>query len=257
MSEPSRPAQLAASPHVADESCYIRLNHDSLHELAAPVNQLRPLMDLIQRKCQSQGDADCEALFGFLASASDRLEHLVSALRNHVRIVAHSEPFRYFDCTEIITSALSAMRETLNESTALVTHDSLPLVYGDPNQLRHVFRALIENSCKFHGENETHIHIAATTEENGWLFSVRDEGIGIDPRYKSRIFSVFKRLNNDVPGVGSGLALADGIIQRHQGKIWVESQPGEGATFFVWLPKPADLAPEPTVDPSASRKKEL
>jgi chemotaxis family two-component system sensor kinase Cph1 len=128
----------------------------------------------------------------------------------------------------------------MRENAALVTHDPLPVAYGDPNQIWQVFHALIENSFKFCNGAAPRIHIGGATQGSGWLFSVRDNGIGIDPRKNRRIFSVFKRLNNDCPGAGMGLAIANGIIERHRGRIWVESQLGDGATFFFWLPKPAE-----------------
>jgi signal transduction histidine kinase len=147
----------------------------------------------------------------------------------------------------------------IQENQAVVTHDPLPEVLGDETQLVQLFQNLIANAIKFHGKKKPKVHISASltnrsslpiNEAGGswglrgdvWLFSVRDNGIGIDPRYADRIFIIFQRLNDRTkyPGTGIGLALCRKIVQRHGGQIWVESSPGAGATFFFTLPPKGD-----------------
>jgi light-regulated signal transduction histidine kinase (bacteriophytochrome) len=126
----------------------------------------------------------------------------------------------------------------LEESGGRVEHTDLPMVHGDPTQLRQLFQNLIANAVKFHGEREPHVCVTATPSGTFWTFAVRDNGIGIEPQYLERIFVLFQRLHTraDYPGTGIGLAICKKIVQRHGGRIWLESQPGQGTTFFFTLP---------------------
>jgi light-regulated signal transduction histidine kinase (bacteriophytochrome) len=232
----------AAGEAVRDE-WGIPLTSDSLHDLVGPVNQMRSMADLIHRKQRAHFDEDTEALFGFLQAASDKLENLFTGMRTYLRIVGQSVPHRQFDANAALDAALATLHESLDRSEARVTRDPLPEVYGDPNQISYAFASLIENSIKFRTQRRPEIHVSVQ-QKNGWLFSVCDNGIGIDPRHHDRIFAVFRRLNNEMyPGSGVGLAIARRIIERHGGRIWVESQLGQGATFFFRLPGTAGQAP--------------
>jgi light-regulated signal transduction histidine kinase (bacteriophytochrome) len=168
----------------------------------------------------------------------------MSGLRTHTRIVGRCQPARDLGANAILASATVMIQQAITESDALVTHDDLPEVYCDPTQICFVFASLIENSIKFRSEQRPEIHISARLEQNDRvLFSVRDNGIGIDPKYTERIFGVFKRIHNDAyPGAGIGLPIAKRIVERHGGRISVESQPGHGATFFFTLPNGASGA---------------
>jgi light-regulated signal transduction histidine kinase (bacteriophytochrome) len=229
-----------ASAELADDGASVQLNADALHDLVGPINQMRAMADLILKRNRGKLDGDTETMFGFLQASSDRLENLLSGLRTHMRIVGRCEPYRHFDANAIFAGALATIQQAIDGNEAVVTHDSLPEVYGDPNQICYIFASLIENSIKFRSQCRPEIHIAAAPQENGWRFSVRDNGIGIDPRHSERIFGVFKRIHNEAyPGTGMGLAIASRIVQRHGGRIWVESQLGHGATFFFTLPRAA------------------
>jgi chemotaxis family two-component system sensor kinase Cph1 len=154
-----------------------------------------------------------------------------------MRIVGRREPYRHFDSATILTGALAIMQQAIERNEALVTHGPLPEVFGDPNQICHLFSSLIENSIKFRSQCRPEIRVNAVPLENHWLFSICDNGIGIDPKNSDRIFGVFKRVHNDAyPGAGMGLAIAKRIVELHRGRIWVESHLGEGATFLFALP---------------------
>jgi chemotaxis family two-component system sensor kinase Cph1 len=142
------------------------------------------------------------------------------------------------DCNRIVDEALTNLQAMVNESQAVVTHDPLPTVKADEGQLRQLFQNLIGNAIKFHGEQPPLVHLSAERREREWLFSVRDNGIGIDPEYADRIFVLFQRLHTraEYPGTGIGLAISKKIVERHGGRIWVRSQLGEGATFSFTLP---------------------
>jgi light-regulated signal transduction histidine kinase (bacteriophytochrome) len=235
-SGPHFPTPRPAGGKLADDDYCVQLNADSLHELLGPVNQMRSMADLILRKYRGMLDADAESLFGFMQDSSDRLQNLLSGLRTYTQIVGQRQPYRRFDANAVLAGALATIQQTIAQNDALVTHDPLPELYGDPNQICYIFASLIENGIKFRSECRPEIHVAAIPHESDWLFSIRDNGIGIDPRHSDRIFGVFKRIHNEAyPGAGMGLAIANRIVERHGGTIWVESQVGLGATFFFSL----------------------
>jgi chemotaxis family two-component system sensor kinase Cph1 len=134
--------------------------------------------------------------------------------------------------------ALANLRKRISETGAIITHDPLPTIMADPTQLMQLFQNLIGNAIKFRSDKVPEIHVGASRLEDEWLFSVRDNGIGIDPQFSDRIFVIFQRLHtrDEYPGTGMGLAICKKIIECHRGRIWVESQLGEGATFYFTIP---------------------
>ena len=235
--QPSRPANGVA---VEDDGA-VRLNSDALHDLVGPMNQMRSMADLLLKKHRGQLDDETEALLGFIQAASDRLQKLVAGLRRHTRIVGQRQPARMFDANAILAGAIALVEPAVQQNQAQVTHDVLPEVYGDPTQITHVFASLIDNSIKFRSEQPPRISVRATTNGRAWVFSVSDNGIGIDPKHADRIFAVFKRVYNDAyPGAGMGLPIARRIIEGHGGMISVDSHLGQGATFSFTLPMPGN-----------------
>jgi light-regulated signal transduction histidine kinase (bacteriophytochrome) len=232
---PSRPANGVA---VEDDSA-VRLNSEALHDLVGPMNQMRSMADLLLKKHRGKLDDEAEALLGFIQTASDRLQNFVAGLRRHTRIVGQRQPARTFDANAILAGAIAMIQPAIEQSQAEVTHDLLPEVYGDPTQISYVFASLIDNSIKFRSEQPPCIYVRATIDGKAWVFSVSDNGIGIDPKHADRIFGVFKRVHNDAyPGAGMGLPIVKRIIETHGGTISVESHLGQGATFFFTLPMP-------------------
>jgi light-regulated signal transduction histidine kinase (bacteriophytochrome) len=151
----------------------------------------------------------------------------------------HGKPFEPTDCAIIMERTLVNLKVAIEESNAVVTHDPMPTVTADDVQLNQVFQNLIGNAIKFHSEGtQPEVHIGVAQRETSWVFSVRDNGIGIDPQHFERIFMVFQRLHNHqaYPGTGIGLAVCKKIVERHGGRIWVESELGKGTTFFFTLP---------------------
>jgi len=143
------------------------------------------------------------------------------------------------DAGEALRRALINLRAAIEESGAAVTHDPLPVVRGDDSQLAQLFQNLIGNALKFRSASVPRIHVSAREDKDHWEFAVRDNGIGIDPQYFERIFMVFQRLHNkdEYPGTGIGLAICKKVVDRHGGRIWVESEPGKGTAFRFTLPK--------------------
>jgi chemotaxis family two-component system sensor kinase Cph1 len=219
------------------EECCVRLNSDSLHDLTSPVNQIGTVAELLFRKYRGASDEEAETLFGFLQSSANRLQILLAGLRTYIRVAGSPAACRLCDGNSLLAGAQASIQVKIDESGALVTHDPLPQLYCDPDQVGYAFASLIENSIKFRCERRPEVHVSATSAENKCVFSFRDNGIGIDPRHQDRIFGLFVRVQNDAhPGAGVGLAVTRHIVEQHGGRIWVESQPGQGATFFFNMP---------------------
>jgi len=145
-------------------------------------------------------------------------------------------------CSRVLKRALGNLEVAIMESKAIIEHDHLPKIMCDGLQLTQVFQNLINNAIKFRNEQTPHIRITTKEEGDEWVFSVCDNGIGIDPKYAERIFIVFQRLHNrsQYPGTGIGLAICKKIVERHSGRIWMESQLGKGTTFYFSIPKRGD-----------------
>jgi light-regulated signal transduction histidine kinase (bacteriophytochrome) len=157
------------------------------------------------------------------------------------------------DSSAALIDSLASLAEAIRESHATVTYDSLPEVYMGEAHLQLIFQNLIGNALKYRGQDAPRIHVSACRQGAVWRFSVQDNGIGIDPRYKEKIFGIFKRLHHDesYAGTGIGLAICQRLVERYGGRIWVESEVGKGATFFFTAPQHAQPVRSATVQPSA------
>jgi light-regulated signal transduction histidine kinase (bacteriophytochrome) len=156
------------------------------------------------------------------------------------------------DAKEAVHSSLVTLATPIREAAAVVTTDELPVVHMGDVHLQQVFQNLIGNAVKYRSDLPPLIHISARLTGGMWCFSVQDNGIGIDPEYKEKIFGVFKRLSHDRPysGTGIGLAICQRVVERYGGRIWVESEPRKGATFYFTIPQRADVARSATADAS-------
>jgi light-regulated signal transduction histidine kinase (bacteriophytochrome) len=218
--------------------CCVPLDSRSLHDLIGPVNQMCSLADLILAKYRGSLGGDAEALFGHVRSAADRLQNLLNGLRTYTRVIGSRSPYRHCESEGLLAAALAQTGAAIDESNAVITHGRLPTLHCDPNQMTYAFASLIENAIKFRGQSRPEICISARSEDDHWIFSFRDNGIGIEPLHQDGIFGVFRRVHNDgYPGAGMGLPITRRIVEGHGGRIWVDSQPGQGSTFFLLLPK--------------------
>jgi light-regulated signal transduction histidine kinase (bacteriophytochrome) len=149
------------------------------------------------------------------------------------------------DADAVLRVALENLQAAIRDAGAEVTHDPLPTVWADATQLIQVFQNLIGNAIKFHGDAPPRVRVSATLNGDDWVFAVADNGIGIDPQYFDRIFVIFQRLHSGdrYPGTGIGLALCQRIVQRHGGRLWVESTPGRGATFYFTMKRQGGSRP--------------
>lgn len=212
--------------------------HIVSHDLQEPLRMVTSFLDLLARRYQDRLDADADEFIGYAVDGANRMQTLIRDLLTYARVGTRGEPLKPTDSKAVVDRILSYLQLTIQETAATVTYAALPTVMADETQLGQVFQNLIGNALKFRGTEPPRIEISARRQGDMWAFSVRDNGIGIDPRQAERIFQIFQRLHTreEYPGTGIGLALCKKIVERHGGQIWVESQPGQGATFRFTLP---------------------
>lgn len=208
------------------------------HDLQEPLRMVGSFTQLLAQRYRGKLDAEADQYISFAVDGSKRMQALIQDLLVFSRLGTRGKPFEETDCDQILDHVLGALRFSIEENKATVTHDPLPTVQGDPVQLAQLLQNLIGNALKFHGESAPHVHISAERIDGEWQFSVRDNGIGIDPRYFERIFVIFQRLHgrDKYQGTGIGLAVCKKIVQRHGGRIWVQSEAGKGTAFFFTIP---------------------
>lgn len=226
------------------------------HDLQEPLRMVASYVQLLARQYKGRLDGEADQYIHEAVDGAKRMQTLILDLLAYSRLDSAGQPFVEVDCGKALHSALSNLERTMTESRAEVHQGPLPPVHGDPNQIIQLFQNLIGNAVKFRGGHAPEIQIEAVRQGGDWLFSVQDNGIGIDPKYKEQIFEVFKRLHTraEYPGTGIGLAICKKVVARHGGRIWVESRPGEGSTFYWTLPAvPARKEPEHVQSPAAQR----
>lgn len=209
------------------------------HDLQEPLRMVSTYSEMLQMKFASKLDANANEYIGFILEGATRMEQLLEDLRTFVRASATSEgPSQDVDANKALAGALASLTAAIENSRATITYEPLPPVRMHEFQLQQLFQNLIANGIRYHGEQPPKIHVAAERCEGKWRFSVRDNGIGIDPRYKEQIFGIFKRLHSaaDYPGTGMGLAICQRIVERAGGRIWVDSEPGKGSIFSFTVP---------------------
>jgi len=207
------------------------------HDLQEPLRAIGGFVQLLQRRYQGKLDSKADEYIGFAVDGVDRMQQLINDLLAYTRVGTHGKTFEFVDCNDAVDGAVMNLQLAVREKNATVARDELPTVAGDRTQLTLLFQNLISNAVKFHGDEPPRVHISAKRSDERWLFSVRDNGIGIDPKYADRAFVIFQRLQNrrEYPGTGIGLALCKRIVERHGGRIWVESEPGKGTTVLFTL----------------------
>lgn len=207
------------------------------HDLNEPLRTIVSFLQLLTRRTQGTLDADAAGYVAFAMDGAQRIQQMIADLLAYARVGGSDLTFTSVDCEALLARSLSDLQITIKESGATVTYDPLPSLPGDATCLGLVFQNLIGNALKFRSATPPQIHISARREGRYWRFSVRDNGIGIDPEQAERIFEVFHRLHtrDEYQGTGIGLAICKRIVERHGGRIWVESMPEQGSTFCFTL----------------------
>jgi PAS domain S-box-containing protein len=208
------------------------------HDLQEPLRMVTSYLELLERRYKGQLDAKADQFIDYAVDGAVRMQTLINALLSYSRIGSKDQPFQPVNCEIMLADVLTNLQVTIDQNQAIITHDPLPSVSGDRTQLAQLFQNLISNGIKFRQADAPQIHIAAQRISDKWLFSIRDNGIGIESQYVDRIFIIFQRLHSraEYPGTGIGLAICKKIVERHGGKLWVESQPNQGAIFYFTLP---------------------
>lgn len=207
------------------------------HDLQEPLRTVNSYAQLLARKYEGNLDAKADKYLGYIREGATRMQQLITDLLELSRVGTRGKGLTPIDCEPVLYQVLENLQVAIAENKAIITHDPLPIVMGDETQLIQLFQNLISNAIKFRREEPPQVHICAVQQNNEWVFSVRDNGIGIEAEYFERIFLIFQRLHgrSEYPGTGIGLAVCKKIVDRHGGRIWVESIPGEGTTFYFSL----------------------
>ncbi|MDZ8052858.1 MAG: ATP-binding protein [Aulosira sp. ZfuVER01] len=208
------------------------------HDLQEPLNQVANYVQLLEMRYEAELDEDAKEFINFAVEGVSLMQTLIDDVLAYSKVDMQAIAFGLTEVETPLNRALSNLRGRIHETGAIITHDPLPTVMADSTQLMQLFQNLIANAIKFRSDKSPQIHIGAERLEEEWLFSVRDNGIGLDPRFSDRIFVIFQRLHTreEYPGTGMGLAICKKIIECHRGRIWVESQLGDGATFYFTIP---------------------
>jgi len=195
-------------------------------------------VQLLAQRYQGQLDSEAQEFIGYAVEGAQRMKALIDDLLAYSRVNIRERLVVPTDSGAVLQQTLQNLHIQIAESGATVTADPLPTVSTDRMQLGLLWQNLLSNALKFRGQEPPRVHVSARRQGNEWVFSVRDNGIGMEPRHTERIFQMFQRLHTrqEYPGTGIGLAICKKIVERHGGRIWVESEPGQGTTFFFTLP---------------------
>jgi light-regulated signal transduction histidine kinase (bacteriophytochrome) len=213
--------------------------HGLGHDLREPIRMITAYTALLKARTSMNDDTDCREYLHFIGSAAQRLQLLVAGILDYARLLeGNTEPHVLVDMNTVLQTALANLQIPIEEAQATIVHDELPAVSGRFTELTQLMQNLISNSIKYRGSARPQILVKADRDDSGWLFSVEDNGIGIEPQYREGLFLPFKRLHGqDIPGVGLGLSICRFIVERHGGRIWINSERGRGTTVSFTLPR--------------------
>ncbi len=231
--------QLARSNEELERYAYV-----ASHDLKEPLRMVASYVQLLASRYQGRLDAEADEFIAFAVDGATRMKRLIDDLLVHARVGVEGELFEPTNCEILVDNAFNNLRGVTQKSGATVTRGPLPTVTGDPSQLAQVFQNLIGNAVRFRSEAPPEVHVKGHRNDTEWLFSVCDNGIGIDPQHAERIFVIFQRLHGRAayPGTGIGLAVCKKVVEHHGGRIWMESLPGEGSTFYFTLPMKEEVS---------------
>jgi light-regulated signal transduction histidine kinase (bacteriophytochrome) len=216
-----------------------RFAYIASHDLQEPLRAIAGYCKLLQNRYQGKLDPSADEFLTHAVDGATRMKALIDGLLSYSRVRTRGSHLESTDCNAVLDEALSNLRLSIEDSSAKVTRNGMPSVLADKTQLVELFQNLIGNAIKYHNQRAPEVHVEAHVNNGEWIFSVRDNGIGIKPNDLENIFDMFQRLHpRDVyPGTGIGLAICKRIVERLGGRIWAESQPGMGSTFYFTIPK--------------------
>jgi signal transduction histidine kinase len=211
--------------------------YSASHDLKAPLLAVGSNLKLYERRYKGKLDAEADRFISDAIKSSIRMEKLISAILAYARVGSQGKPFEEVDCSKSLSAAIKNLKVDVEASGAEIIHDSLPMVTADPVQIIQLFQNLIGNAIKFRGKEKPLIKVSAAGTGKDWVFSIRDNGIGIPAEEIGKVFDIFHRYRSEsYQGTGIGLATCKKIVERHSGRIWVESEPGKGSVFYFSVP---------------------
>jgi len=207
------------------------------HDLREPLRTIISFLQLLEKRYKDQLDQDANEFIEFAVDGTKRMDDMITDLLEYSKVSSKEREFSLVNIEKILDETLLNLKMGINESNAIITYDPLPTVYGDKKLLVELLQNIISNAIKYRSKKTPKIHISAKKDANQWLFCVKDNGIGIDSKHINRIFTIFQRLHgiDEFEGTGIGLSIAEKIVQKHNGHIWVKSQPGKGSTFYFTI----------------------
>jgi PAS domain S-box-containing protein len=225
--------ELARSNAELEQFAYV-----ASHDLQEPLRMVASYTQLLERRYKGKLDADADDFIGFAVDGANRMQQLIQDLLSYSRVTTRGKALCLTQTEAACNAAVQNLQQSIKEANASVRVGALPSVQADATQLTQLFQNLIGNAIKYRNERKPEIQVAARLDGSDWIFTVHDNGIGIEPQYFDRIFKMFQRLHTrkEYSGTGIGLAVCRKIVERHGGRIWVESEPGQGSTFHFSLP---------------------
>jgi signal transduction histidine kinase len=225
--------ELARSNAELEQFAYI-----ASHDLQEPLRMVRSYVQLLERRYKGKLDEDADDFIAYAVDGAARMQALINDLLKYSRVGTKGKLFASTDCAKVLRAVLANMEITIEETKAKVTYDDLPTIMADDVQLIQLFQNLVGNAIKFRGEQPPEIHVSVERKYGEWVFGVHDNGIGIEEQYFEQIFMIFQQLHtrDRYEGTGIGLAICQKIVEHHGGRIWVESEPGQGSTFYFSIP---------------------
>jgi len=215
-----------------------RFAYVASHDLQEPLRMVTSYLQLLVRRYKDRLDGDAIDFINYAVDGSNRMKTLINDLLAYSRVGTRSKEYNQTNCQAVIQRVLLTLKPAQEESCAEIICDPLPVIWADESQIDQLFQNLVGNALKFHGKEAPKVHIGVKQDHQNWVFWVRDNGIGIDPQFYERIFIIFQRLHGreEYEGTGIGLAISKRIVERHGGRIWIESEPGKGSTFLFTIP---------------------
>ena len=225
--------ELARSNKELEQYAYV-----TSHDLKEPLRMVSSFTQLLEKRYKGKFDKDADEFIKYIIEGTKRMERLLNDILEYSRIKTKTETFERVDLEEILDEISHNLKLSLMENEIEIEHKPLPVVTANRSQMLQLFQNLISNAIKFRNKKPHHICISANKNGDKYVFSVEDNGIGIDPKYQEQIFKIFKKLhtNEEYPGTGIGLSITKKIVQYHGGSIWVKSEPGKGSKFYFTLP---------------------
>jgi len=231
--------KLAQSNKELEQFAYI-----TSHDLREPLRMITSFLQLLEKRYKDQLDQDANEFIGFAVDGAKRLDAMTNDLLQYSRITSEKREVTSVNFEQVLEHVLTNLKVQIEENNAFITHDPLPILYGDEQLKVQLLQNIISNAIKYRSQETPKIHISAKKEKNQYLFSIKDNGMGMSSKHLKQIFTIFKRLhtNEEYEGTGIGLAIAQKIVQQQGGQIWAESEPGKGSTFYFTIPiKSQDL----------------